>query len=695
MSRPLVSVILIGYNDAGRLPRAIESVLAQTLHDLELIIVDDASTDETPDVVSSFVRRDPRIVPIRLAANSGGCSAPRNAGLDAARGVYVMFADSDDEYEMHACMNLVSAAEEWNADVVCGTAVRLIEASSERIRWRPDLHGERRVVSQLMDCPDLLYDTIAVNKIYRRDFLTENLIRFPEGVLFEDQPFTLEAMLRAHAIGIIPEDVYIWHVVRDSDQSSISQSSITQSRRELRNLRDRITVNEMMDTLIGTDAAVAEAKQVKFLRHEAYLYLTTIADSDDDTAHELMALLSPYVARQAAQAFDAVRPLVRVALYGLLTDDLALLRSAMRFENWASVVDAHPVEEDGRVFWRPPTGDPVLARSPRYWLDVSALRLMAIPFSQRRYLHLVHRLDEGAAGLDVEIATVDYANDLADISHAVLTLSASQGRRWELPLQRASTSEGVITWRGTGRLKGLHVLRSGLRGSVGVALVRGGVENLTAVRAVAGHRVTVEHREGLWGGPDAIEIVPAERGGLSWQATGKATSLGSALRRLRGGTVHPAPAREAVELTGDRHVVVLAMAPRPGVGPASPPSVDLERWVHAMGDATYLLVLQDAADPIPVPTRWRGAARTISHEQFDALIARPLSQPGAIALVCGDDPRALVPAHEAHIPTIPYRPERFAIEYALAPVDAPEYATTMDALIAAVAATLAQRGERP
>jgi hypothetical protein len=295
----------------------------------------------------------------------------------------------------------------------------------------------------------------------------------------------------------------------------------------------------------------------------------------------------------------------------------------------------------------------------------------------------------------VEIATVDYANDLADISHAVLTLSASQGRRWELPLQRASVSDGVIIWRGAGRLAGLHVLRSGLRGSVGVALMRGGFENLTAVRAESDHRVTVEHREGLWGGPDAIEIVPAPRGGLSWQATGRSTSLGSALRRLRGGGVHPVPAREDVELTGDRHVIVLAMAPRPGAGPASPPSVDLERWVHAMGDTTYLLVLQNAADPIPVPTRWRGTARAISHEQFDVLIAQPRSQPGAIALVCGDDPRALVPAHEAHIPTIPYRPERFAIEYALAPVDAPEYPTTMDALIAAADAALARRGERP
>lgn len=684
MSSPLVSVILIGYNDADRLPRAIESILTQTLHDLELVIVDDASTDGTPDVVSSFVRTDHRVVPIRLDVNSGGCSAPRNAGLNAARGRYVMFADSDDEYEMHACMNLVSAAEEWNADLVCGTAVRLIEASGERIRWRPELHSDRRAVTSLAQCTDLLYDTIAVNKIYRRDFLVRNGIHFPEGVLFEDQPFTLECMMRAQTIGVIPEDVYVWHVVREGDQISI-----TQSRRELRNLRDRITVNQMMDALIGSDDAVAEAKQVKFLRHEAYLYLSTIADSADDTARDLMALLAPYIAAQSIEAFDAVRPLVRVALYGLLIDDLELLRSAMRFETWASVVDARLVHEEGRTFWRAPEGEQVLGRSPRYWLDVSALRLLRVPFSQRRYLHLVHRLDEGPGGLEVEITTVDYAGDLADLEHAVLTLSASQGRRWELPLHRVSAADGVITWRAHGRLKGLHVLRAGLHGSVGVAMERGGYENLTPVRAVRDHRITLEHPESHWGAPDAIEIVPAQRGGLLWRATGRSTSLGSALRRLRSRNHHVPSGRSAVQLPGDRAAVVLAMAPRPGVGPASPPSVELDDWVHSLGDGTYLLVVDNAEDPIPVPTRWRGSARTITHEQWGDLVQRP----EALALVCGDDPRVLEPAHQVNIPTILFRPDRSAIEYALAPIDAPEHATTMEALIVAADAVLARRGE--
>lgn len=672
MNAPLVSIVLIGFDDAERLPRAIDSVLNQTLHNFELIIVDDASTDATPGVVAEYQRRDPRIRSIRLATNSGGCSAPRNAGLEAATGNYVMFIDSDDEYERHACMNLLRAAQDWNADLVCGTAVRLISDSAERIRWRSELHCDRRLVNDLASCPDLLYDTIAVNKIYRRSFLNDHHIRFPEGVLFEDQPFTLMCFLRAQSIGVIPEDVYLWHVVRESGAGT----SITQSRRELRNVRDRITVNRLMDGVIVSNDAILEAKQEKFLRHEAYLYLSTIADSDDDQAHELMAQFAPYVAEQSVTSFDAVRPLVRVALYGLLTDDLALLRSAMRYENWASVIDTQLVRESGRTFWHNAAGEQVLHRSPHYWLDVTSLRLLQIPFSQRRYLHLVRRIEVGRGGVEVEIATTDYANDLAGVEHAALCLSASQGRRWELRLERASELDGVITWRGSGYFTGGHRVHSGMHGSVGLVMKRAGSENVTAVRALDEVNIRVAHAESLWAGPDGIDISEGERRGLAWRATGRSSSVGSLLRRLRppaGAVSSPDP----LELPAGQKIVVVAMAPRAGVGPASPPSIDLDALISAVGNEMFVLVVHCAADPISVPTRMRGSARSISENQCTAILV----QPDVVDVVIGDDNAVLSRARSQGIATIAFRPDRGALEYTLAPVDVPEVITSMVALI--------------
>src|SRR5690242_12300595 len=109
---PLLTVVVIVFNDARRLPTAVRSVLRQTLRDLEIVVVDDASTDETPAVAQRLVADRPeRVRYERLTENSGGCSRPRNRGIELARGRYVMFLDSDDELPAGACAALVSAAE--------------------------------------------------------------------------------------------------------------------------------------------------------------------------------------------------------------------------------------------------------------------------------------------------------------------------------------------------------------------------------------------------------------------------------------------------------------------------------------------------------------------------------------------------------------------------------------------------------
>ena len=94
-NRPRVSVVVIGYNDAEHLPIAVQSATTQSLRDIEVIVVDDGSTDRTPEVTARLAAADSRVRMIRLADNSGGCSRPRNAGLAEATGDYVMFLDSD------------------------------------------------------------------------------------------------------------------------------------------------------------------------------------------------------------------------------------------------------------------------------------------------------------------------------------------------------------------------------------------------------------------------------------------------------------------------------------------------------------------------------------------------------------------------------------------------------------------------
>ena len=160
---PDVSVVIIGYNDAARLPAAVRSVLEQTLHNVEVIIVDDHSSDDTPKVAERLAAQDPRVTYHRLPENSGGCSKPRNVGIDHARGRYVMFLDSDDVLDRHACLNMLQAAEENDADLVSGVCIRRhINRSGlvEDVPWWPDLYTERKVLESVADMPGLLRDTL-------------------------------------------------------------------------------------------------------------------------------------------------------------------------------------------------------------------------------------------------------------------------------------------------------------------------------------------------------------------------------------------------------------------------------------------------------------------------------------------------------------------------------------------------------
>src|SRR4051812_133040 len=93
---PAVSIVVICYNDAGNLPAAVRSATRQTLRDLEVVIVDDGSGDDTPSVARALAAADPRVRYQRLEDNSGGCSRPRNIGVTLARAEFVTFLDSDD-----------------------------------------------------------------------------------------------------------------------------------------------------------------------------------------------------------------------------------------------------------------------------------------------------------------------------------------------------------------------------------------------------------------------------------------------------------------------------------------------------------------------------------------------------------------------------------------------------------------------
>ena len=204
---PDVTVLIPSWNAAGAIRGAIASALDDAPLNVEIIVVDDASTDGTADAVAEVAATDPRVTLLRQAGN-GGVSAARNAGLERASGTWLTFLDADDRFLPGGLAALHRAAVATDALAVVGQQVW----SNGRHHWigplydNPDIREPRR--ASLASAPGLLYHASPHAKLFRRS-ITDGL-RF-EGRVLGDQPWILRALLRAgDRLEVIGQDVYEW-----------------------------------------------------------------------------------------------------------------------------------------------------------------------------------------------------------------------------------------------------------------------------------------------------------------------------------------------------------------------------------------------------------------------------------------------------------------------------------------------------
>ena len=207
-----ISVILSVYNEEKYIRKAIESILNQSLKDLELIIINDGSTDNTLDIINSF--DDERITVIDNGQNIGP-GASRNKGIGIAKGEYISFLDGDDWFSLNALEECYREAKAKDTDI---TMFQMLNYDDETGRiyendWFNlnsfDESFDGRVFAP-EECKDFLFDlsVSGSQKIYRNSFLQQSDVRFPEGILFEDMPFFFEIYLKARRISIIRKHFY-------------------------------------------------------------------------------------------------------------------------------------------------------------------------------------------------------------------------------------------------------------------------------------------------------------------------------------------------------------------------------------------------------------------------------------------------------------------------------------------------------
>ncbi|MFF4522557.1 bifunctional glycosyltransferase/CDP-glycerol:glycerophosphate glycerophosphotransferase [Streptomyces bluensis] len=358
---PAVSVVVIVYNDEARLPTAVRSVLDQTLRSVEVVIVDDRSTDGSYEVARRLAVEHPgRVRAHRLPENSGGCGAPRNHGIQRARGDHVMFLDSDDLLERNACRNMLEAAETTGADLVSGLCVRVhVNArSGKEVKWYPWLYARTRTLDSISELPDLLvFDTLSTNKCYRRDFLLDNALEFPVGIHYEDLLFSAQAYAAARRITLIPNRVYDWNVVENpggaGEADKAAAKSISNRRAEIANFTHRMEIHRRVDQLLA-DRGLAELKfhkDVKFLKHDLVLHLRDLPFRDAAYRQEFAAIARAYLESIDPAAYAEIEPIHAICAYLLRKGDWDNLLPAVDTLTNRDKISAPLVERDGRIYW--------------------------------------------------------------------------------------------------------------------------------------------------------------------------------------------------------------------------------------------------------------------------------------------------------------------------------------------------------
>ncbi|MFY0992597.1 bifunctional glycosyltransferase/CDP-glycerol:glycerophosphate glycerophosphotransferase [Halomonas sp. C05BenzN] len=341
-TEPLVSVIIPVFNTETYLRESIDSALNQTLREVEVLIVDDGSTDGSLEIAEEFAGKHSNVHVFNQQRKRQG--AARNLALEYARGRYVSFLDSDDTLPADSLKRMVNAAEQYGSDMVCG-----IQQSFSHWRTWVGVPVHQREFNRLIErttiheMPTLIQDISACNRLIRRETLEMHSIRFPEGTAGEDLDFMARMYLNCEAITILPEVVYNYRGRDDSRTSRISSQFF----------EDRVSVTEGLSEAFTYHQA--QAIYQRLLRSEVRKlvgnrFLKVIRQSPYDEQLQIFRIVGRLVTRLTSEDMRSeedysLREQVRIImLSGHEYDALIAYENAPRNPRYLALLESEAVK---------------------------------------------------------------------------------------------------------------------------------------------------------------------------------------------------------------------------------------------------------------------------------------------------------------------------------------------------------------
>lgn len=246
-----VSCIVPVYNVEKYLEKCLDSLVNQTMQDIEILVINDGSTDSSQDIIDKYINKFPQKLKC-ITKENGGQGSARNLGLDIAKGEYISFVDSDDWIKNDCFEKMYSVAKQNDSDIVICNMVDNFENGD--IVVYDCIHYENPALKTMSAC----------NKIFKRDLIADN--RFPEKIWYEDFAFTTPLILKAKTITPTEGDFYQCHVRNVSTMNNHNS---------VKNL-DIITAYEEVITRTKNDRTYESNKQLLEYILLEHIVVTTI-----------------------------------------------------------------------------------------------------------------------------------------------------------------------------------------------------------------------------------------------------------------------------------------------------------------------------------------------------------------------------------------------------------------------------------
>lgn len=219
----LLTVIVPVYNVEPYLDRCVQSIVQQTYRKLEIILVDDGSTDNSPQMCELWAQKDERIKVIHK--KNGGLSSARNAGLDIAQGEIISFIDSDDFIELDMYRIMITALRNSGKDIACCGRIVDLWGKREKKEFsisQPRIYTQEEAIKEVLCLRDI--DVSACDKLYRKTLFYE--LRYPIGKTSEDAAIIFQILEKTNGVIHVGKDFYHYIFRRNS----ISKASYTHAK---------------------------------------------------------------------------------------------------------------------------------------------------------------------------------------------------------------------------------------------------------------------------------------------------------------------------------------------------------------------------------------------------------------------------------------------------------------------------------